>query len=213
MILCSYFQAHMDLPLWLIDWLIDYLLFYVPFKNISLKWRRQLAYMVVCWYFQAWSIVWFCAHTFRLACIDCVLVFSGSYGLAYMVVCSYFQARLCITVCSFFQAHMKFPQDYPYNPPSVKFISKMWHPNVYEVRIFWQHDTIQHDKIQYDTVQYDMIQYGTIWYNTTRYGITRCCRHGDVNLHCCQALKYVWRTIRMWKLQICYLKWRQFLGI
>jgi len=33
----------------------------------------------------------------------------------------------------YFQAHMKFPNDYPYNPPSVKFISKMWHPNVYEV--------------------------------------------------------------------------------
>lgn len=32
----------------------------------------------------------------------------------------------------YFKAHMKFPQDYPYNPPSVKFISKMWHPNVYE---------------------------------------------------------------------------------
>lgn len=29
---------------------------------------------------------------------------------------------------------MKFPADYPYNPPSVKFISKMWHPNVYEVQ-------------------------------------------------------------------------------
>ncbi|KAK3097947.1 hypothetical protein FSP39_014749 [Pinctada imbricata] len=32
----------------------------------------------------------------------------------------------------YFKAHMKFPPDYPYNPPSVKFISKMWHPNVYE---------------------------------------------------------------------------------
>ncbi|KAJ8303997.1 hypothetical protein KUTeg_017580 [Tegillarca granosa] len=32
----------------------------------------------------------------------------------------------------YFKAHMKFPADYPYNPPSVKFISKMWHPNVYE---------------------------------------------------------------------------------
>lgn len=31
---------------------------------------------------------------------------------------------------------MKFPNDYPYNPPSVKFISKMWHPNVYEVSAF-----------------------------------------------------------------------------
>jgi len=28
---------------------------------------------------------------------------------------------------------MKFPHDYPYSPPSVKFLTKMWHPNVYEV--------------------------------------------------------------------------------
>ena len=28
---------------------------------------------------------------------------------------------------------MKFPADYPYSPPTVKFLSKMWHPNVYEV--------------------------------------------------------------------------------
>ena len=27
---------------------------------------------------------------------------------------------------------MKFPSDYPYSPPSVKFLTKMWHPNVYE---------------------------------------------------------------------------------
>lgn len=32
----------------------------------------------------------------------------------------------------YFKAHMKFPADYPYSPPSVRFISKMWHPNVYE---------------------------------------------------------------------------------
>ncbi|KAI8792974.1 ubiquitin-conjugating enzyme E2 R2, partial [Biomphalaria glabrata] len=32
----------------------------------------------------------------------------------------------------YFKAHMKFPPDYPYSPPSVRFISKMWHPNVYE---------------------------------------------------------------------------------
>ena len=31
-----------------------------------------------------------------------------------------------------FQAHLKFPSDYPYNPPSVRFLSKVWHPNVYE---------------------------------------------------------------------------------
>jgi len=28
---------------------------------------------------------------------------------------------------------MKFPHDYPYSPPTVKFLTKMWHPNIYEV--------------------------------------------------------------------------------
>ena len=30
------------------------------------------------------------------------------------------------------QALMKFPLDYPYSPPSIRFITKVWHPNVYE---------------------------------------------------------------------------------
>lgn len=32
----------------------------------------------------------------------------------------------------YFRAGMKFPHDYPYSPPSVKFLTKIWHPNVYE---------------------------------------------------------------------------------
>jgi len=32
----------------------------------------------------------------------------------------------------YFKAHIKFPSDYPYNPPSIRFLSKVWHPNVYE---------------------------------------------------------------------------------
>lgn len=32
----------------------------------------------------------------------------------------------------YLQAHMKFPHDYPYSPPSIRFITKVWHPNVYE---------------------------------------------------------------------------------
>ncbi|XP_014239513.1 ubiquitin-conjugating enzyme E2 R2-like [Cimex lectularius] len=32
----------------------------------------------------------------------------------------------------YFKARMKFPQDYPYSPPSIKFLTKVWHPNVYE---------------------------------------------------------------------------------
>lgn len=39
---------------------------------------------------------------------------------------------------------MKFPPDYPYSPPSIRFLTKVWHPNVYEVSIttiplFWDH--------------------------------------------------------------------------
>lgn len=32
----------------------------------------------------------------------------------------------------YFKAKIKFPQDYPYSPPSFKFLTKMWHPNIYE---------------------------------------------------------------------------------
>jgi len=27
---------------------------------------------------------------------------------------------------------MKFPQDYPNNPPEMQFKTKMWHPNIYD---------------------------------------------------------------------------------
>jgi ubiquitin-conjugating enzyme E2 G1 len=30
-----------------------------------------------------------------------------------------------------FKATIKFPEDYPYNPPNVKFISDLYHPNIY----------------------------------------------------------------------------------
>lgn len=32
----------------------------------------------------------------------------------------------------YFKAHVKFPPDYPYSPPTVRFLTKVWHPNVYE---------------------------------------------------------------------------------
>ena len=32
----------------------------------------------------------------------------------------------------YFKAQMKFPQDYPNNPPEMVFKSKMWHPNIYD---------------------------------------------------------------------------------
>lgn len=35
-----------------------------------------------------------------------------------------------------FQARVTFPSDYPYSPPALKFLTKVWHPNVYEVCFF-----------------------------------------------------------------------------
>ncbi|XP_075908821.1 ubiquitin-conjugating enzyme E2 R2-like [Petromyzon marinus] len=32
----------------------------------------------------------------------------------------------------YFKAQMKFPKDYPYSPPTFRFLTKMWHPNIYE---------------------------------------------------------------------------------
>jgi len=32
----------------------------------------------------------------------------------------------------YFKANMKFPADYPYSPPSIRFLTSVWHPNVYE---------------------------------------------------------------------------------
>uniref|UniRef100_A0AAY4BNN5 UBC core domain-containing protein n=1 Tax=Denticeps clupeoides TaxID=299321 RepID=A0AAY4BNN5_9TELE len=34
----------------------------------------------------------------------------------------------------YFKARIKFPIDYPYSPPTFRFLTKMWHPNIYEVR-------------------------------------------------------------------------------
>jgi len=33
----------------------------------------------------------------------------------------------------YFKARMRFPSNYPYSPPTMRFLSQMWHPNVYEV--------------------------------------------------------------------------------
>ncbi|XP_061739201.1 ubiquitin-conjugating enzyme E2 R1-like [Nerophis ophidion] len=32
----------------------------------------------------------------------------------------------------YFKALLKFPVDYPYSPPAFRFLTKMWHPNIYE---------------------------------------------------------------------------------
>merc|ERR1711937_786311 len=32
----------------------------------------------------------------------------------------------------YFKAHIRFPGDYPFSAPSVRFLTKIWHPNIYE---------------------------------------------------------------------------------
>lgn len=32
----------------------------------------------------------------------------------------------------YFKAQLKFPTNYPYSPPTMRFLSQVWHPNVYE---------------------------------------------------------------------------------
>ncbi|OQV26262.1 Ubiquitin-conjugating enzyme E2 R2 [Hypsibius exemplaris] len=32
----------------------------------------------------------------------------------------------------YFRASMKFPPEYPFSPPTVRFLTKLWHPNIYE---------------------------------------------------------------------------------
>ncbi|KAM7409991.1 hypothetical protein PAMA_001456 [Pampus argenteus] len=39
---------------------------------------------------------------------------------------------LLICIFSRPQARIKFPVDYPYSPPAFRFLTKMWHPNIYE---------------------------------------------------------------------------------
>lgn len=41
--------------------------------------------------------------------------------------------------CVLFKARIKFPTDYPYSPPAFRFLTKMWHPNIYEVRFLNMH--------------------------------------------------------------------------
>lgn len=40
-----------------------------------------------------------------------------------------------IGVFSHPKARIKFPIDYPYSPPAFRFLTKMWHPNIYEVKL------------------------------------------------------------------------------
>lgn len=59
------------------------------------------------------------------------LLYLSLYHISLLHLCSSFS----YTDDVLFQAHMKFPPDYPYSPPSIRFLTKVWHPNVYEVSV------------------------------------------------------------------------------
>uniref|UniRef100_A0A3P9PW68 UBC core domain-containing protein n=1 Tax=Poecilia reticulata TaxID=8081 RepID=A0A3P9PW68_POERE len=42
----------------------------------------------------------------------------------------------------YFKARIKFPTDYPYSPPAFRFLTKMWHPNIYEVKYHSQNSLL-----------------------------------------------------------------------
>ncbi|XP_034563217.1 cell division cycle 34 homolog (S. cerevisiae) a isoform X1 [Notolabrus celidotus] len=46
---------------------------------------------------------------------------------------SFFHRELALSVFAVIAvARIKFPVDYPYSPPAFRFLTKMWHPNIYE---------------------------------------------------------------------------------
>uniref|UniRef100_A0A2K6L6T5 Ubiquitin conjugating enzyme E2 R2 n=1 Tax=Rhinopithecus bieti TaxID=61621 RepID=A0A2K6L6T5_RHIBE len=56
---------------------------------------------------------------------------SGSFYCVDCVFFGFFPNTL-YEVFGYFKAHIKFPIDYPYSPPTFRFLTKMWHPNIYE---------------------------------------------------------------------------------
>lgn len=60
------------------------------------------------------------------------------------------------------QAQMKFPVDYPYSPPKLRFLSPILHPNVYTVRIkIYRAECILCDEIVINAV-YGILQDGEL---------------------------------------------------
>nr|XP_020462726.1 ubiquitin-conjugating enzyme E2 R2-like isoform X1 [Monopterus albus] len=45
---------------------------------------------------------------------------------------AFFYCYFLFPVSTRCQARIKFPVDYPYSPPAFRFLTKMWHPNIYE---------------------------------------------------------------------------------
>ncbi|XP_040977319.1 ubiquitin-conjugating enzyme E2 R2-like isoform X1 [Aquila chrysaetos chrysaetos] len=55
-------------------------------------------------------------------------LYEGGYFKMQMVWLASLNSKVICCVL----AHIKFPIDYPYSPPTFRFLTKMWHPNIYE---------------------------------------------------------------------------------
>ncbi|KAI5097668.1 ubiquitin-conjugating enzyme E2 K, partial [Silurus meridionalis] len=44
-----------------------------------------------------------------------------------------YEGKNCRSVCGRYQLEIKIPETYPFNPPKVRFITKIWHPNISSV--------------------------------------------------------------------------------
>lgn len=67
------------------------------------------------------------------------------------------------------QAHIKFPVDYPYSPPTFRFLTKMWHPNIYEVKHFVSHWVFPHTVL----LEIFLCQF-SIWWSSSCF-FHQCC--------------------------------------
>ncbi|RXG60940.1 Ubiquitin-conjugating enzyme E2 R2, partial [Armadillidium vulgare] len=65
-------------------------------------------------------------------CVDCAPKPKESNSPQIQIKAIEFSDVVHMDVVDVKTAHMKFPPDYPYSPPSVRFLTKVWHPNVYE---------------------------------------------------------------------------------
>ncbi|XP_021234156.1 ubiquitin-conjugating enzyme E2 R1 isoform X1 [Numida meleagris] len=68
-----------------------------------------------------------CTHSSQVLCnlCSCFLPLPASSAQADLSL-----ALLAGWGCA--QARLRFPIDYPYSPPAFRFLTKMWHPNIYE---------------------------------------------------------------------------------
>lgn len=81
-----------------------------------------------------WEVEAICRSVYSLSnhiMIESLNLIFKHHNVVKTVFLSVFVFSVSLTVS---QARIKFPIDYPYSPPAFRFLTKMWHPNIYEVK-------------------------------------------------------------------------------